>query len=149
MKSFFDYLKYKGLIDRTKNIEVDIYILSGINSETMQAVLRNSVAVIGLAHGEAFGLTPIEAMAIGVPPIFVDEGGYRETIIDGENGRLISRHDLRGWGEAFEQAQDFEMRSRWSVSGLKRLTELGLSPKNHAERLQSKLNSMLSMEDSI
>jgi glycosyltransferase involved in cell wall biosynthesis len=132
-----------------KNIEVDIYILSGINSETMQAVLRNSVAVIGLAHGEAFGLTPIEAMAIGVPPIFVDEGGYRETIIDGENGRLISRHDLRGWGEAFEQAQDFEMRSRWSVSGLKRLTELGLSPKNHAERLQSKLNSMLSMEDSI
>ena len=28
MKSFFDYLQYKGLIDRTKNIEVDMTLTS-------------------------------------------------------------------------------------------------------------------------
>jgi glycosyltransferase involved in cell wall biosynthesis len=138
----------ESLISFGKKIGVNINVLSDIDSEAMRAVLRNSIAVIGLAHGEAFGLTPIEAMAIGIPPIFVDEGGYRETIIDGENGRLISRHDLSEWKKAFEQAQDIEIRTRWSNSGLQRIAKLGLSPENHAERLQSKLNSMLSMEES-
>jgi glycosyltransferase involved in cell wall biosynthesis len=138
----------ESLISFGKKIGVNINVLSDIDSEAMRAVLRNSIAVIGLAHGEAFGLTPIEAMAIGIPPIFVDEGGYRETIIDEENGRLISRHDLSEWKKAFEQAQDIEIRTRWSNSGLQRIAKLGLSPENHAERLQSKLNSMLSMEES-
>ncbi|HIE63499.1 MAG TPA: glycosyltransferase [Candidatus Poseidoniales archaeon] len=138
----------ESLISFGKKIGVNINVLSDLDSEAMRAVLRNSVAVIGLAHGEAFGLTPIEAMAIGIPPIFVNEGGYRETIIDGENGRLISRHDLSEWKEAFEQAQDIEIRSRWSNSGLQRIAKLGLSPENHAVKLQSKLNSMLSMEES-
>ena len=66
-------------------------VLSGLSSEAMRAIMRNSVAIVGLAHGEAFGLTPIEAMALGTPPIFVNEGGYRETVVDGDNGRLIGR----------------------------------------------------------
>lgn len=32
----------------------------------------------------------IESMACGVPVIAVDEGGYRETILDGKTGRLIA-----------------------------------------------------------
>lgn len=38
---------------------------------------------------ETFGLTPIEAMAAGLPVIATDWDGYRETVIDGENGILV------------------------------------------------------------
>jgi glycosyltransferase involved in cell wall biosynthesis len=77
-----------------KSRGVDVQVLNGLRSETLRAIMRNAAAVIGLAHGEAFGLTPIEAMALGVPPLFVDEGGYRETVVDGVNGRLLKRGDM-------------------------------------------------------
>ncbi len=38
---------------------------------------------------ESFGLTPVEAMAAGLPIIASDWNGYRETVRDGEDGLLI------------------------------------------------------------
>lgn len=35
---------------------------------------------------EAFGLTPVEAMASGVPQVVADWNGYRETVVDGVSG---------------------------------------------------------------
>ena len=121
-------------------VGVGVKVLSGIDSESMRAVMRNSAAVIGLAHGEAFGLTPIEAMAVGVPPVFVNEGGYTETIVDQLNGRLVERGDIEAWHRALEQARDPGTRERWARNGLARIEELGLTPEIHAERLHSIIN---------
>ena len=71
-------LKVEQLQAYGKKNGVVVMALSGLSS-VMRSVLRSSAAVVGLAHGEAFGLTPIEAMALGTPPIFVNEGGYREN----------------------------------------------------------------------
>lgn len=38
---------------------------------------------------ETFGLTPIEAMACGIPQVVSDWDGYRDTVKDGETGFLI------------------------------------------------------------
>ncbi|MBY0432341.1 MAG: glycosyltransferase family 4 protein [Rhodospirillales bacterium] len=38
---------------------------------------------------ETFGLTPVEAMAAGLPVVASDWDGYRDTIADGETGILI------------------------------------------------------------
>jgi D-inositol-3-phosphate glycosyltransferase len=38
---------------------------------------------------ETFGLTPIEAMACGVPQVVTDWDGYRDTVADGETGFLV------------------------------------------------------------
>jgi len=38
---------------------------------------------------EDFGMSPVESMACGTPVIGVDEGGLKETIIDGKTGKLI------------------------------------------------------------
>ncbi len=130
-----------ALRDYGDKIGVAVKVLSGIDSESMRAVLRNSAAIIGLAHGEAFGLTPIEAMAIGIPPVFVNEGGSTETIIDQFNGRLVERGDVDAWHRALEQANDPGTRERWARNGLARIEELGLTPQDHAERLYSIINS--------
>jgi glycosyltransferase involved in cell wall biosynthesis len=38
---------------------------------------------------ESFGLTPIEAMAAGMPRVISDWDGYRDSVTDGEDGFLI------------------------------------------------------------
>lgn len=38
---------------------------------------------------ETFGITPVEAMACGVPQIVSDWSGYRDTVAEGETGFLI------------------------------------------------------------
>ena len=122
---------------------VAVMVLSGLSSEAMRAIMRNSVAVVGLAHGEAFGLTPIEAMALGTPPIFVNEGGYCETVVDGVNGRLIERGDYDAWKIALEQAKEQATRAMWAEAGLARIEELGLTPERHVLRLADRLRPLM------
>lgn len=122
---------------------VAVQVLSGLSSEAMRAVMRNAAAIVGLAHGEAFGLTPIEAMALGVPPIFVNEGGYRETVVDGDNGRLLERGANAAWLEALDQAREPSTREAWAEAGLSRIDELGLTPERHASRLYERISSLL------
>jgi glycosyltransferase involved in cell wall biosynthesis len=43
------------------------------------------------AELEPIGFTPLEAMACGTPVVAVREGGYKETVVDGHNGRLLER----------------------------------------------------------
>ena len=47
------------------------------------------LAGIYIPVDEDFGLVPVELMAAGKPVIGVDEGGLKETIIDGETGILL------------------------------------------------------------
>ena len=126
-----------------RRLGVNVQVLSNLDSIEMSILMKRSTAVIGLAHGEAFGLTPIESMALGAPPVFVDEGGYRDTIVDGVNGRLLARGAFDDWRRAFVQARDPETRARWAESGLSRIEELGLSSENYASQLDERIRSLL------
>ena len=56
-----------------------------------QAVLSAADVFISLVDNvqESFGLTPVEAMAAGLPAISSDWDGYRDTVLHGETGFLI------------------------------------------------------------
>ncbi|MYF24715.1 MAG: glycosyltransferase family 4 protein, partial [Nitrospira sp. SB0678_bin_10] len=43
---------------------------------------------------EGFGLTPLEAMACGVPVIATTVGAFAELVVEGETGRLIPPGDI-------------------------------------------------------
>ncbi len=49
----------------------------------------NCKGFITTAQNEDFGMTPLEAMASGKPVIAGNEGGYKETVVDGKTGILI------------------------------------------------------------
>lgn len=71
--------------------DFDVQILDG--SQEPLAALAWSCADIFISladnHQETFGLTPVEAMAAGLPVIATDWNGYRDTVINGETGILI------------------------------------------------------------
>ncbi len=83
-KIFEDYKKYLEKI-KPDNVE----IISWADDATVKDLYSRAKGFIATALNEDFGLTPVEAMAAGKPVIAPDEGGYRETIIDGVTGRLI------------------------------------------------------------
>ena len=118
------------------HLDVDLWISPRLSSPELVSLMRNSRAIVSMAYGEAFGLTPIEAFAVGTPAIFVNEGGFRDTIKDGVSGKLLDRNDLTGWHIALEEASNKNNREKWTKEGRKRIAELDLSPENHARRIK-------------
>lgn len=62
------------------------------DDKKLRQIYQRSKIIACLAYDEPFGLTPLEAMACGTPVIAVNEGGYKETIKDGETGFLVKRN---------------------------------------------------------
>jgi len=70
----------------------NIKILGFIPDEKLAELVGNCLASIYIPVDEDFGMTPLEAAAAGKPTIGVDEGGLKETIIQGKTGYLIPKN---------------------------------------------------------
>ena len=127
------------LRSHAESMGVDVWFAPRLSSPDLVSVMRGARAMVSMAHNESFGLAPIESFSVGTPALFVDEGGFRDTILDGENGRLIDRSDIEGWHSALEQASDQEIREKWAARGRERITELDLGPDAHARRISDLL----------
>ncbi|MDD3301979.1 MAG: glycosyltransferase [Candidatus Gracilibacteria bacterium] len=53
--------------------------------------IGNCIATIYIPINEDFGMSPVESMAAGKPVIGVNDGGLKESIIDGKTGILIDK----------------------------------------------------------
>jgi len=51
-----------------------------------------STAALCLSRNEPFGLVALEAMSCETPVLAVNEGGHRETVVDGKTGYLLPRN---------------------------------------------------------
>jgi len=56
----------------------------------LRELIRGAKATIYVPVDEDFGMSPVESMACGTPVIGVNDGGLRESIIDGKTGILIN-----------------------------------------------------------
>lgn len=88
--SYEESRHFKRYANYIKKIKPDnVEIVSWIDFNMLTKLYANCKGFITTAIDEDFGLTPIEAMASGKPVIAPNEGGYKETIIDGVTGKLI------------------------------------------------------------
>lgn len=67
----------------------NVHIISQISHEGLLEYYANCKAFVTTAKDEDYGMTPVEAMASGKPVIAPNEGGYKETVINGITGFLI------------------------------------------------------------
>ena len=124
------------LRSHAESIGVDFWSAPRLSSPELVSLIRGARAMLSMAHKESFGLTPIESFSVGTPALYVDEGGFRDTIEDGKNGRLIGRTDIEGWHTALEQSSDQRIREEWAARGRERISELDLGPEAHARRIR-------------
>ncbi|MFD0938790.1 glycosyltransferase, partial [Methylobacterium trifolii] len=70
--------------------EMPLHILDGNDRELISSLWAASDVFLSLVDNiqETFGLTPLEAMAAGLPIVASDWDGYRYTVRDGQEGFL-------------------------------------------------------------
>lgn len=67
----------------------NIRFLGWVDDARMADLIGRAIAVLYVPRDEDFGISAVEAMAAGKPVIAVDEGGLRESVLDGRTGLLL------------------------------------------------------------
>lgn len=97
-------------VDNKYNVKLNVLGYgSGDRMITNERILSKryskSLLLLCPAHDEPFGLVALESMACETPVLAVNEGGYKETIIDGVTGYLLPR-DPKVFAEKIEYLYD-------------------------------------------
>jgi len=82
------YTSYYGRLIHTA--PPNVTFLGALPDEGVSDLYSHSKAVIQTNPDEDFGIVPVEAMASGKPCIAINSGGFRETIIHGKTGILVT-----------------------------------------------------------
>lgn len=77
-----------------KKTATKLKVISGfkITDNELAKEYSKSIATLCLQHSEPFGLVALESMACETPVLAVNEGGYKETVVNNKTGYLLPRN---------------------------------------------------------
>jgi len=75
-----------GLAQFKKEAGKNIEFLGEVTEEEKWELMKHAKAFIFPSEQEDFGIIPVEAMAVGTPVIALNQGGVKETVVDGKTG---------------------------------------------------------------
>ena len=78
--------------------------LGAVSREVIVEKLSRARSLI-LPGVEDFGITPLEAMALGTPVVALGEGGVRDSVIDGVTGIFFDRPEVDSLRHALDQVE--------------------------------------------
>ncbi len=76
------------------NLPENVKVLGEVSETELLDLYSRCKGIICTGMDEDFGMTPVEAMASGKPVIAVNEGGFKETVVDGKTGVLVEANIL-------------------------------------------------------
>jgi D-inositol-3-phosphate glycosyltransferase len=82
---------------RERSLDKCVRVMLGISDRVKESLLSTADIFVSAADSvmESFGLTPLEAMASGVPQVVSDWDGYRDTVRDRETGFLVPTYWMK------------------------------------------------------
>ena len=100
------FMEYRKFLDSIKPDNVELINFDKIDNKKLKEFYANCRGFITTAKDEDFGMTPVEAMAAGKPVIAGNEGGYKETVINGKTGILIDDINEENLAGAISKVDD-------------------------------------------
>ncbi|GIE78062.1 glycosyl transferase [Actinoplanes philippinensis] len=88
--------RHCGVADR-------VTLVGAVPAHEMPAWYRSADVLAATPWYEPFGLTPLEAMACGVPVVATEVGGLTDTVVDGITGDLVPPRDPRALATALRR----------------------------------------------
>jgi len=83
----------------------DVRFLGWLRDEEIRTHYRAAAATL-LPGTEDFGIVAVESQACGTPVVALDDGGARETVIDGRTGILVPEATATAFASALTRALD-------------------------------------------
>jgi glycosyltransferase involved in cell wall biosynthesis len=117
--------------EHARKNNVELKPLPRVSQATIRALMRNAKALVSNAINEPFGLTPPEAYFVNCPVIVSNQGGFRETVVDGKTGRLMDEGD--DWVSAIDEGH--QNRKEWSKAGREHIQKIDLTPETQARKV--------------
>ena len=97
VKYYFPYAKIVPVIVgegiSRDSLERLVRALGEVSDEEKVKLLAGAKALIVASEDEDFGITAVEAQAVGTPVIAIKQGGYLETVIPGKTGIFFENPD--------------------------------------------------------
>ena len=98
-----------GLEQFKKSAGANIEFLGEVNEKKKWELMRGAKAFIFPSEQEDFGIIPVEAMASGTPVISLNQGGVKETVIEGKTGLFFEESTPESLVEAVKRFEDLSM----------------------------------------
>jgi glycosyltransferase involved in cell wall biosynthesis len=107
----------------TYNIHhANIDFLGGVSEETLNYLLAGCKALIVTAE-EDFGLTPLEAQALGKPVLAFGKGGALETVVENKTGVFFSEQTPNSLQEGLEKLESLIIDPKDCIENAQKFTK--------------------------
>jgi glycosyltransferase involved in cell wall biosynthesis len=102
-------VRLRSIIGRNR-LTGRVRLVGAVPPEEMAQWYRSADVLAVAPWYEPFGLTPLEAMACGVPVVASSVGGLTDTVVDGCTGDLVPARDATALGAALRRLVDDPVR---------------------------------------
>jgi len=87
-----------------------VEFLGYVEDEELAGLYGGAKAFLALAKDEDFGITPVEAMAMGTPVVAFNGGGYKETVVEGKTGVFFNQLRVKSLIEAIRRLDQLNIK---------------------------------------
>lgn len=95
----------QSLRDLARELKAEVSFEIQPSDERLRELYRTSSVLVFPAN-EDFGIIPVEAQACGSPVVALDEGGAKDTVVQGETGLRVARQEVPLFADAIRQVVD-------------------------------------------
>lgn len=98
---------------RAARIHNRVIFMGEVGADRMPVLMRSLALVVAIPRYEGYGLTPLEAMASGVPVVASNTGAFADMIEEGVTGHVVPVGDVEASAHAVASLlDDLEARQR-------------------------------------
>src|SRR5579871_1825011 len=125
---------------------IDVLFLLSVPNSFKRSLLSSASLLIYTPRNEHFGIVPLESMLAGVPVLAANEGGPRETVINGKTGWLRDVNKVDDWTAIIQSvitgAVPSEVLYRMGQDGKNRVREM-FSKAKMASRFELEIDNIM------
>jgi len=101
----------------------NIEFLGEVSESDKWKLMKGAKAFIFPSEQEDFGIIPVEAMAAGTPVIALNQGGVKETVIDGKTGLFFNERTPEALAEAVKKFEKMKFNPEDCINQAKKFSK--------------------------
>lgn len=112
-----------GLEQFKKDAGPNVEFLGEVTEAEKWELMKKAKAFVFPSEQEDFGIIPVEAMAAGTPVIALNQGGVKETVVDGKTGIFFDQRSPESLAEAVLRFEKMKFKQEDCINQAKKFSK--------------------------